>query len=106
MPIDYLSVTLWDIPPWASRLNNAYWRLRQVRHEKDRRLWYRRIEVEKVLVLESGVDSELVRLACRYFKNPRDVARLRRIQAREAFLVSDVELFTGRQVWASGSFDE
>lgn len=97
----------WLAPSWAGHLRNLYWHVRAARRGADRRSAYRAAQVEKFRLLADGVDPELLRLACRYFKGPDDKARAVRV-ARYQYLLgraADVEEFTGRQVWAS-SFDD
>jgi hypothetical protein len=55
-------------------LANLYWMLRYYRKwdGAKRRKYYRLIAVEKKRLIESGVDAELVRLACRSLANLRN----------------------------------
>lgn len=92
----------WLAPAEFSQLRNLYWSVRAARNGSDRRAAYRRAEREKDRLLQSGIDSELLRLACRHFKDPSDKARALRVAERHESLVECVqEEFTGRQVWAS-----
>lgn len=62
------------LPDWSSDLRNLYWHLRYCRkfNQACRRRHYRKIAVEKKRLTESGVDSEELRLLCRYLSNPRN----------------------------------
>lgn len=59
---------------WGGNLRNLYWFLRYHRNwqESKRRMYYRRIAVEKKRLTESGVDPELVRLYCRFLSDTRN----------------------------------
>lgn len=59
------------LPEWSGPVRNLYWMLRYRRawDSAARRKYYRRIEVEKKRLIESGVDPEAVRLCCRYLAN-------------------------------------
>lgn len=98
----------WLAPDWAAGLRNLYWHVRAARREADRRAAYRGAQLEKNRLLAVGVDAELLRRACRYFKNPGDAARAVRVAVWQERLerVDGIESFTGRQVWARGGGDD
>ena len=48
-----------------SKLNNLYWFIRYNRNKSIKRRYYRYVAVEKKRLIESGVDSEELRLYCR-----------------------------------------
>ena len=61
------------MPEWTGTLRNLYWCLRYNRFDQAaRRRYYRKIEVEKKRLLETGVDAEELRLLCRFLANPRN----------------------------------
>lgn len=108
LSVDYaLQHGQWVAPSWASSLRNLYWHIRSARRECDRRSAYRCAQKEKDRLLDAGIDPELLRLACRYFKCPSDRARALRVAHYQERLerVDEVEEFTGCQVWAGVAGD-
>lgn len=86
----YLDVPVaWGVPGWARTLANLYWRLRAVRkyNQAARRKWYRYIRRERDYLEQQGVDSELVRLACRYLNRPQEGNALDRLLAFELVVI-------------------
>ena len=67
---------------WARNLSNLYYLKRILRpgQESKRRAIYRAIAEEKKRLIESGVDTELVRLCCRYLANTRNRNAQRRFE--------------------------
>lgn len=56
-----------DVPKWASHLNNCYYRIRVEGPSMGlRRKYYRMVRVEKLRLLESGVEIELIYSVCKY----------------------------------------
>jgi len=61
------------MPEWSGTLCNLYWHLRFNRFSQAaRRRFYRKIAAEKKRLVDSGVDTEEVRLFCRWMANPRN----------------------------------
>jgi len=57
-----------DVPDWSRLLSNYYWRIRNESRDKSkRRRYYRYIAKEKLRLVKSGIDQELVNAVCRYF---------------------------------------
>lgn len=86
----YLDVPVaWGVPGWARTLANLYWRLRAVRRhdQAGRRKWYRYIRRERDYLEGQGVDSELIRLACRYLMRPVEGKALDRLLAFELVVI-------------------
>lgn len=83
--VEHRETGYWRLPAWASRLSNLYWRLRAARSwdSAARRKWYRYIRFERDDLVNLGIDAELVRLACRYFSDPRCGPALDRLVAFE-----------------------
>lgn len=85
--LDFPSV--WVVPGWARTLANLYCRLRAVRgydHAAHRK-WYRYIRRERDFLEAQGVDSELIRLACRYLMRPVEGKALNRLLAFELVVI-------------------
>lgn len=56
-----------DLPDWASLLKNYYWRIRNEYRDKAKlRKYYRYVAKEKLRLVESGIDQQLVNAVCRY----------------------------------------
>lgn len=55
------------------KLNNLYWFfIRYTRNKSVKRRYYRYVAAEKKRLIESGVDSEELRLYCRHLSNLRN----------------------------------
>jgi hypothetical protein len=67
-------MSFYELPEWTQYIRNHYWHLRAARsfHGARKRQEYRLIAKEKKRLQDAGVDSELVRLYCRYCVNPRN----------------------------------
>jgi hypothetical protein len=81
------------MPEWSGKLRTLYWFLRYHRKwsEAKRRQIYRQIAAEKKRLSETGVDSELVRLYCRYLANTKN----RHAEARYLMYQRQGRLFDG-----------
>lgn len=58
------------LPEWAGTLKNYYWVIRVESRDKDkRRKYYRWIAKEKLRLVETGIDYELIKAVCKYLSN-------------------------------------
>lgn len=56
-----------DVPDWASNLKQLYWVIRVEKHSRvKRRRYYRYVFKEKLRLVETGLDQDLVNAVCRY----------------------------------------
>jgi len=70
-----------DLPSWASDLSNYYWRVRvEGRDSSKRRRFYRYIKKERLRLVESGINKDLVNRACKYLVSLKEVNSIRYIQ--------------------------
>ena len=71
-----------DPPEWANNLRNYYWFIRvEGRDKAKRRKYYRRIEKEKLRLVELGYDPVIVIALCRYLStlNPKSAIALKEL---------------------------
>lgn len=64
-----------------SKLRNFYWYIRYTRNASVKRKYYRYVLKEKKRLIESGVDSEYLRLYCRTLSYRHNEYAERRLQA-------------------------
>ena len=56
-----------ELPHWAGRLANYYWRIRNESRDKaKRRRYYRYIKKEQIRLAESGIDQALLKAVSRH----------------------------------------
>lgn len=67
-----------ELPVEFNDLRHLYWHVRvRGRNKTVKHQYYRRIQKERLRLVEAGFDAELVRLACRYYVNFKNGSRLR-----------------------------
>lgn len=55
------------LPDWSRDLSNYYYRIRVEKRDKAKlRRYYRYVAKEKLRLVESGIDADLVNATCRY----------------------------------------
>ncbi len=63
-----------DLPDWAARLNNYYWRVRvEGRNKTIKRSFYRLIRIERLRLVEMGYNIEHVDAVCKYLVSLKQV---------------------------------
>jgi len=65
-------------PAWGSKLKQYYWIIRvEGRNRARRRKYYRYVKAERLRLVESGLDQNLVDAYCRYLSNHNPQAALK-----------------------------
>lgn len=63
-----------DLPKWADVLKQPYWRIRvEGRNKRLKRKCYRDIRIEKLRLVELGIDAELINAVCKYLVSHKQV---------------------------------
>ncbi|WP_018607149.1 hypothetical protein [Uliginosibacterium gangwonense] len=64
-----------DYPEWSGHLINLYWNVRNARFARQKRKAYRRVRVEKLRLVEAGIDPEKIRLISLVLCQPNNQKR-------------------------------